>query len=100
MSKKNDKNKIVSRIREYLQKADETSADKVLFSREYIRKARRTAMHYKIKLPRETRMKFCRGCNSFFNSGNCRIRIKKGFIAKRCLHCGKISRYKTETRTS
>ncbi|MFH0831767.1 MAG: hypothetical protein V1886_02785 [archaeon] len=100
MGKKNDKNKIESKIKECLQKGAEIYESNASLSRGYIRKARRLAMHFKIKLSRDARKKFCRGCNSFFNSGNCKIRIKKGFIAKQCLNCGKISRYKAETRIS
>jgi ribonuclease P protein subunit RPR2 len=64
-------------------------------SKEYVRKALRQAMHFNLKLPRETRKKFCRKCLVYFNSENLSVRIKKGFIVMKCLDCNTVSKYKT-----
>jgi len=92
MSKQKSKADIEKKIKNCLEKAEESPNSEI--TRENIRKARRLAMHFKIKLPKEAKKKFCRKCNNFFNSRNRKIRLKKGFLVFHCLNCGGISRYK------
>jgi len=57
---------------------------------EEIRKIKRLAMHYNIKL-KEKRKLFCQKCYS----SKLKIKkIKKGVKTIKCENCGKISRYK------
>lgn len=60
---------------------------------EQIKKVKKLAMSKNIKL-KDSRKKFCKKCNSFFNPNNSEIRIKKGFKIIRCKNCGFIDRYK------
>ena len=60
---------------------------------EEVRKMKRLAMHYNIKLG-ILRKKFCKKCFSVFNAKNSQTRIKNKIKIVRCLNCGKISRWK------
>jgi RNase P subunit RPR2 len=92
MSKKMEKAIAERQIKRLFAKAKKSSSNS-LISREFVRKARREAMHLNIKLSKETRQKFCKKCFSYFNINNCKIRIKKGFRVIKCLNCKCISRY-------
>lgn len=63
-------------------------------AKKYIKKAKGAAMHFNIKLPKELRKKFCRKCFAYLTSKNSTIRVKRGFVAVKCLDCSTISRYK------
>jgi RNase P subunit RPR2 len=58
-----------------------------------IKKIKKLAMSKNIKLT-EYRKKFCKKCNSFYNSNNSETRIKKPFKIIKCKACGNVSRYK------
>lgn len=60
---------------------------------EQIKKIKRLAMHYNIKLGR-LRRKFCKRCYSVFNAKNAEIRIENGKERIRCLNCGYVGRWK------
>jgi len=66
-------------------------------SQKQIKKAKKLAMSKNIKL-KELRKKFCKKCNSFFNSKNSEIRIKKKnkipIKIIKCKNCSYVSRYK------
>jgi RNase P subunit RPR2 len=62
-------------------------------SAEEIKKIRKLASSRNIRL-KELRKKYCKKCNSLFNSNNSIIRIKKGFKIIKCENCLHISRYK------
>lgn len=94
MGEQKSKANIEKKITNYFEKAKKSPNSEI--TRENIRKARRLAMHFKIKLPKEARKKFCRKCNTLFNSRNRKIRLKRGFLVFHCLNCGGISRYKAK----
>ncbi|MFH1249438.1 MAG: hypothetical protein V1660_04785 [archaeon] len=93
MSKKKEKAIAERQIRMLFAKAKKSSFDSQI-SKEFVRKARKEAMHLNIKLSKETRQKFCKKCLSYFNTNNCQIRIKKGFRVIKCTNCKCLSRYK------
>ncbi len=80
------------RITILFEKAEKS--DSPIAAQKYIRKAKRTAMHFNIKLPRELRKKFCRKCCSFFTLENCKRRIKHKFLVLKCLNCNTYNRFK------
>ena len=54
----------------------------------YAKKARRTALKYKVKLPLKFKRSICKNCHSFLVPGkNCRIRTHKGHLVYYCLAC-------------
>ena len=58
-------------------------------SKEQIKEARKKAMRVNLKLPLETRRKFCHKCNSLLKG---RIRLRKGKKIIQCSECGKFTR--------
>jgi ribonuclease P protein subunit RPR2 len=94
MNKQREKIEAEKSIFFLLKKAGKKSEKDPSLAKELIRKARRKAMHFNIKLQREIRRKFCRKCLVYFTSKNCSIRVKRGFIVLKCLNCNTISRYK------
>jgi len=56
--------------------------------------ARRIAMKYRVRIPKNLRRRFCRKCNSYFIFGkNARVRLKKKRVVVECLNCGFKRRY-------
>ncbi|MBR9703988.1 hypothetical protein GOV12_01145 [Candidatus Pacearchaeota archaeon] len=62
-------------------------------SKKEIIKIRKLAMSKNIKLG-IYKKKFCKKCNTFFNSENSTIRIKKSHKIIKCKTCKNISRFK------
>lgn len=61
----------------------------------YVGIARKIAMRYRVKIPRELRRQFCRYCYRFLVGGiNARIRIHRGKAIVTCLSCRKQRRYR------
>ena len=58
-------------------------------SKEQIKDARKKAMRVNLKLPLETRRKFCHYCSSLLKG---RIRLRKGKKIIQCSECGKYAR--------
>jgi ribonuclease P protein subunit RPR2 len=92
--KKISKQEAIKEIENFFNNAEHIAMNDEETARRYVRKARRIAMHFNLKLPREIRKKFCRGCYSFFTSSNCKRRIKHGYLILECLNCKRINRYK------
>ena len=73
----------------------DTARKNTKLSKRYIRLAKKIAMRHNVKMPKELRKKYCRKCYSLFNSGNSKIRIKKGFKTIKCMECNSYMRIKT-----
>lgn len=55
--------------------------------------ARKISQRYRVRIPREKRFLFCRGCKGFIVPGvNSRVRIRNKLLVVTCLECGKIGR--------
>lgn len=59
-----------------------------------VREARDFAKHENLLIPKNWKDKFCRRCNSFFNSRNQKIRLSNGKISQECLNCHHVYRRK------
>lgn len=94
MKREREKIRAEKNIKILFAKAGKNSNKNPALARDYLRKARRLAMHFNIKLSRETRKKFCSKCLSFFTPQNSQVRVRKGFIVIHCLNCKNLSRYK------
>ncbi len=67
---------------------DEVKSSKLL------KKARRLVMHYRIKLSKAYKGKFCKKCNTYFIYGKTvRVRNHERKISYSCLNCGAVQRY-------
>ena len=64
------------------------------FAKRYVYLARRIAMRYRVKIPREKRIWICKNCYSYLYPGvNCRIRIKRNTITIFCEECKSYKRF-------
>lgn len=60
----------------------------------YVTLARKLAMKYKVRIPKELKRKFCKHCYKYLMPGkNCRIRTKEGKVVYYCLNCKKFMRF-------
>ncbi len=62
----------------------------------YITEIKRLSESFTIRLTREEKNRFCKGCNSFFTSSNSKTRLNPKLKTKEiiCLTCSKIKRFK------
>ena len=71
-----------------LSKAREAFNKKPELSHKYAKKARRTALKYKLKLPLSLKRRICKNCHSFLVPGkNLRVRTTRGHVTYYCLEC-------------
>lgn len=62
-------------------------------SQRYVFLARRIGMRYNVRLLREYRDVYCRGCSTFWVEGlSVRTRLRGGRRAQTCLQCGRVRR--------
>jgi ribonuclease P protein subunit RPR2 len=62
----------------------------------YAELARKIGMRYNVKVPREAKVRTCRGCKGFLVPGKnavVRTNAKTLSLETRCLKCGKVSRH-------
>ena len=63
------------------------------FANQYIFLARKLAMKYRLKMPKEIKRSYCKNCYFFLIPGsNCRFRIHRGRIIIFCYNCKKFTR--------
>lgn len=59
----------------------------------YVEMARRVGMRYNVRIPREYRRRFCRGCYGYMLPGvTSRTRFNRGRLVTTCKRCGHIAR--------
>jgi len=61
-------------------------------SRRYVEIARRISMRYRIRLPKEYKIRFCKRCLYPYKDGKFRVRISKSRVIITCLNCGYVRR--------
>lgn len=57
-------------------------------ARKYVELARKIAMKYRVKIPKEYKLKFCKKCLYPYKEGKFRVRIAKSRVIITCLNCG------------
>jgi ribonuclease P protein subunit RPR2 len=63
-------------------------------SNRYVEIARKIAMKYLVRIPKDAKMRYCRKCGSYLVPGkNCRVRLQKHKVVVTCLNCGNVRRY-------
>ncbi len=80
------------RISILLCKADESKFDNYELARRYVELARKIAMRYRIRLPKNQKRMFCKRCLYPYRHDKIRVRIRKSRIMITCLNCGFIRR--------
>jgi ribonuclease P protein subunit RPR2 len=84
------------RIERLFSLADAEFSKKPERSHNYVRLARKIAMRYNIRLPKELRRRYCRKCYKYLKPTiNSRVRTsaKQKAVIVTCLECGHIMRY-------
>ena len=68
-------------------------------SKRLVELARLIGKRYNQRLSKSQRIRICRKCNSFLNSGNSKNRMSpKGWKTVTCLDCGSVVRHRTQNR--
>ena len=68
-------------------------------SRRYVLLARRIGMRYNVRLLREYRDVYCRGCSTYWVEGrSVRTRLRAGRRTQTCLQCGRVRRLPIKLR--
>ena len=60
----------------------------------YVQLARRIAMKVNLPIPKEYKRKYCKHCNNYFNTKNCRVRTRNKMLIYYCLNCKKYTKLK------
>lgn len=71
---------------------EEVKKENYDLARRYVELARKIAMKYRIKLPKEFKLKFCKKCLYPYKEGRFRVRIAKSRVIITCLNCGYVRR--------
>ena len=59
----------------------------------YVELARLIGMRYRVGIPKDLKMRFCKNCNCFLVPGrNARVRLKGNYMTTTCLNCSKSMR--------
>jgi len=64
-------------------------------SRRYVELARKISLRYNIRMPKELKRTFCKGCNTLFSASGRRVRMdsRTRTMSVKCLNCGRLYRY-------
>jgi len=84
------------RIGKLLRMAGDAFKKRPELAHRYAGLARRIAMRYNIRLPKELRRHICKKCNRYLMPGsNCQVRARKEqrAVIIKCLECGHIMRF-------
>ncbi len=57
-------------------------------ARRYVELAKKIAMRYRVRIPRELKATYCKKCLYPYKAGRFRVRVKKGRVVITCLNCG------------
>ena len=96
MRKYKIKQKIIAkeRIAKLFKLAEEAFPKNPERSNRYVELARKIAMKYNIRIPKELKRRFCKHCYTYLVPGvNCRVRTKKGKVVYYCFNCKKYMRF-------
>lgn len=95
-SQKSKKQKEIAleRIKILFEQAKQAFRENPKLSDRYVALARKIAMKYKARIPRELKRKFCKHCYSYLRPPvNARVRIQKGKVVYTCFKCKKFMRF-------
>ncbi len=60
----------------------------------FVAKARKIGMKVNLPLAKEYKIKYCKHCNTYFTSGNYRVRTRNNMVVYSCLTCKKYMKFK------
>lgn len=81
------------RINILFEQADLRFKENSKLSDRYVELARKIAMKYKVRMPRELKRKFCKHCHKYLKPGvNCRVRTTGKNVVYYCKNCKRYMR--------
>ena len=81
------------RIKILFEQAKSAFKEDPKLSNRYVNLARKLAMKYKVRIPKELKRKFCKHCYSYLRPPyNARVRLQKGKVVISCYNCKKFMR--------
>lgn len=83
-----EKNIAHERIEILVNRASERMYNDYTLARRYISLAKRIAERYRIKIPKEFKLVFCKKCLYPYRPDKFRVRVKKSRVIITCLNCG------------
>ncbi|RLI76304.1 ribonuclease P [Archaeoglobales archaeon] len=86
--KKLEKKIANERINILIEKAEKTKLEDYELARRYVELARKISTKYKVRIPKELKIKFCKKCYYPYKLGKFRVRIRKSRVIITCLNCG------------
>ena len=70
-------------------------------AKNYVKKAKRLSMKYRVSLPTPMKKRFCKHCLTWFQFGeNCRVRVTKKNVVYYCMECKHHMRFPHKKRTT
>jgi ribonuclease P protein subunit RPR2 len=92
--KESDKKEALKKIKVLFDEARLQFLRNPSLSNRYVTLARKIAMKFRVKIPRELKRKFCKHCYHYLVPGkNCRVRIYKSKVIYSCFNCKKFMRF-------
>src|SRR3989344_8337821 len=89
-----DKKEALEKINLLFYEAESQFKKNPSLSNRYVDIARKIAMKYNIRIPRELKRKFCRHCYHYLvPDKTCRVRIHKSRVIYYCFNCKKFMRF-------
>nr|WP_230972174.1 ribonuclease P [Archaeoglobus neptunius] len=71
-----------------IERAQEWKNKDYELSRRYIELARKIAMKYRVRIPKELKMAYCKKCLYPYRAEKFRVRVRKSRVIIKCLNCG------------
>lgn len=82
------------RIDVLFKEADKIFSENPKLSNRYVNIARKIAMKFNLKIPKELKRKFCKHCYFYLKPGiNCRVRTKDKKVVYYCFNCKNYMRF-------
>lgn len=76
------------RIRILIEKAEKMKVEDYELARRYVELAKKISMRYRVRIPKELKVKFCKKCFYPYKLGKFRVRVRKSRVIITCLNCG------------
>jgi len=91
--KKLEKEIATERIKILIDKARAKMLDDYEIARRNVITATEISKRYRVRIPRELKITFCKKCFFPYRSDKLRVRVKKSRVIITCLNCGEIRRF-------
>uniref|UniRef100_A0A7C2NG66 Ribonuclease P protein component 4 n=1 Tax=Archaeoglobus fulgidus TaxID=2234 RepID=A0A7C2NG66_ARCFL len=76
------------RIFYLIKRAEEWKNVDYELARRYVELAKKIAMRYRVRIPKELKMMYCKKCLYPYRAGKFRVRVRKRRVIVKCLNCG------------